>query len=92
LCWYFWDRVLWTLCHSWLRTLILLISASWVRITGMNYWCLAPSGLFFFKFNFIIFTLTSVYIIICTTSPTPLPDRTFSYQSFRHHSYWKNQN
>jgi hypothetical protein len=37
---FFWDRVSWTICPSWLRTLILLISASWVaRITGVSHWC-----------------------------------------------------
>jgi hypothetical protein len=36
---YFWDRVLWTICSSWLPTLLLLISASWVaRITGLSHW------------------------------------------------------
>jgi hypothetical protein len=33
----FWDRVSWTVCLGWLRTLI-LISASWVaRITGVSH-------------------------------------------------------
>jgi hypothetical protein len=36
---FFGDRVSWTICSGWLRTEILLISASWVaRITGMRYW------------------------------------------------------
>jgi hypothetical protein len=31
---------LWTICPSWLQTVILLISASWVaRITGVSHWC-----------------------------------------------------
>jgi hypothetical protein len=35
---FFWDRVSWTICLGWLRTMILLISASWVaRITGMSH-------------------------------------------------------
>jgi hypothetical protein len=34
---FIWDRVLWTICHSWLQTMVLLISASWVaRIIGMK--------------------------------------------------------
>jgi hypothetical protein len=34
----FWDRVSWTICLGWLRTMILLISASWVaRITGVSH-------------------------------------------------------
>jgi hypothetical protein len=37
--WYFWDRVSWTICPSWLQTSILLISASWVvRITDVSHW------------------------------------------------------
>jgi hypothetical protein len=37
---YFQDRVMWTICLSWLLTEILLISASQVaRITGMTHWC-----------------------------------------------------
>jgi hypothetical protein len=43
--WYFWDRVSWTICPGWLRTEILLISASQIaRITGMNHfaWLLSP--------------------------------------------------
>jgi hypothetical protein len=35
---FFWGRVSWTVCPGWLRTVILLISASWVaRITGMSH-------------------------------------------------------
>jgi hypothetical protein len=34
----FWDRILWAICLGWLRTEILLISASWVvRITGWSH-------------------------------------------------------
>jgi hypothetical protein len=34
----FWDRVSWTICLGWLRTVILLISASWVAgITGVSH-------------------------------------------------------
>jgi hypothetical protein len=37
---YFWGRVSWTICSSWLWTLMLLISASWVaRITGVTHRC-----------------------------------------------------
>jgi hypothetical protein len=40
--WVFWDRVLWTICPGWLRTMILLISASQVaRITGVSHQHLA---------------------------------------------------
>jgi hypothetical protein len=36
---FFRERVLWTICPGWLRTVILLISASWVaRITDVNHW------------------------------------------------------
>jgi hypothetical protein len=43
----FWDRVLWTICPGWPRTVILLISASWVaRITGMSHWHLAYECIF----------------------------------------------
>jgi hypothetical protein len=39
---FFWDRVLWTICPGWLRTTIFLISASWVAgITGVNHQHLA---------------------------------------------------
>jgi ABC-type Fe3+ transport system permease subunit len=42
---YFWDRVSWTICLSWLQTVILLISASWVaRITGVSHWHLAENN------------------------------------------------
>jgi hypothetical protein len=35
---YFWDRFLWTISPGWLRTVILLTSASWVaRITSVSY-------------------------------------------------------
>jgi hypothetical protein len=37
--WVFQDMVSWTICPGWLRTMILLISASWVaRITGVSHW------------------------------------------------------
>jgi hypothetical protein len=37
---FFCDRVSWTICPGWLRTAILLISASWVaRITGVSHCC-----------------------------------------------------
>jgi hypothetical protein len=37
------DRVLWTICLGWLRTRVLLISASRVaRITDVSHQCLAP--------------------------------------------------
>jgi hypothetical protein len=40
--WVFNDRVLRTICPGWLRTTILLISASWVaRITAVSHWHLA---------------------------------------------------
>jgi hypothetical protein len=40
--WVFWDRVSGTICLGWLRTAILLISASWVAgITGMGHQRLA---------------------------------------------------
>jgi hypothetical protein len=40
----FQDRVSWTICLGWIRTAILLISASWVaRITGVSYRHLARS-------------------------------------------------
>jgi hypothetical protein len=36
---FFHDRVSKTICPSWLQTMILLISASWVaRITGVRHW------------------------------------------------------
>jgi hypothetical protein len=35
---YFWDRVSWAICPGWLRTMILLTSASWVvRIAGVSH-------------------------------------------------------
>jgi hypothetical protein len=34
----FWDRVSWSICLGWLQTLILPISASWVRITCVSHW------------------------------------------------------
>jgi hypothetical protein len=38
MCWVLWDRVLQTICPGWLRTVILLISASRVaRIMGLCY-------------------------------------------------------
>jgi hypothetical protein len=37
---FFWDRVLQTICPGWLQTVILLISASWVaRITVVSHQC-----------------------------------------------------
>jgi hypothetical protein len=45
--WVFRDRVSQTLCPGWLRTTILLISASWVAtITGVSYWHLAKNKFF----------------------------------------------
>jgi hypothetical protein len=39
---FFQDRFLQTTCLGWLRTMVLLISASWgARITGVSHWCLA---------------------------------------------------
>jgi hypothetical protein len=36
------ERVLWTICPGWLRTMSLLISVSWVtRITCVSHWYLA---------------------------------------------------
>jgi hypothetical protein len=50
---FFWDRVSWTICPTWLQTVILLISASWIaRITGASHWCLALD-VCFNKYNFI---------------------------------------
>jgi hypothetical protein len=37
---FFWDRVLWTVCPGWLQTTILLISAS-ARVIDVSHWCLA---------------------------------------------------
>jgi hypothetical protein len=38
------DRVSWTICLGWLRTAIILISASWVaRIAGVSHLCLSYS-------------------------------------------------
>jgi hypothetical protein len=35
---FFWDRILWTICQGWLWIMILLISTSWVaRITGVSH-------------------------------------------------------
>jgi hypothetical protein len=43
---FFQDRVLLAICPGWLRTMILLISASWeARITSMNPW--HPASVFF---------------------------------------------
>jgi hypothetical protein len=40
------NRVSWTICLSWLRTAILLLSASRVaRIIGVSHWRLAPTTL-----------------------------------------------
>jgi hypothetical protein len=37
---FFWDRVSWTICLGWHRTLILLVSASWgARIIGVSHQC-----------------------------------------------------
>jgi hypothetical protein len=45
---FLWDRLSWTICPSWLQTLIFLISASWVaRITGVSHQLLAD----FFTFK-----------------------------------------
>jgi hypothetical protein len=50
---FFWDRVSWTIYLDWLRTVILLISASWVaRITDMNHWCLAIFIFIFLMMSF----------------------------------------
>jgi hypothetical protein len=46
---YFWDRVLRTICPGWLRTLILLISASWVARITDRYETLAGPLLHFLR-------------------------------------------
>jgi hypothetical protein len=44
---FFWDRVLQTICLGSLQTSILMVSTSWVaRITGMSHQCPAPAGYF----------------------------------------------
>jgi hypothetical protein len=49
---YFWDRVSWTICPGWLRTPILLISASWVaKITGRSH---RLTGFPFFKIHSLV--------------------------------------
>jgi hypothetical protein len=46
---YFWDRVLWTICLGCLRTMIFLISASWIaRIPGVSHQ--APSSYYYYFF------------------------------------------
>jgi hypothetical protein len=51
---FFWDRVSCTISLGWLRTSILLISASWVtRITDVSHWCPAVA------LHSYILTLTS---------------------------------
>jgi hypothetical protein len=44
---FFQDRVLRTICHGWLRTSILLISASWVA-KDYRHETLTPGCFFFF--------------------------------------------
>jgi hypothetical protein len=49
----FWDRILWTICPGWLRTMILLTSASWVA--GLQTWATGTQLLFLFLFEECIF-------------------------------------
>jgi hypothetical protein len=43
---FFLEIVPQTICPGWLRTVILLISASWVaRITGVSHWCAAVTSI-----------------------------------------------
>jgi hypothetical protein len=52
----FWDRVLWTICLGWVRTAVLLISASWVaRITGVSHriWPFFLFSIFWLVPNFL---------------------------------------
>jgi hypothetical protein len=53
---YFWDRVWWIFAWGWLRTMILLISASWVaRITGVSHQHSAFSIFWSFPYNESLF-------------------------------------
>jgi hypothetical protein len=59
------DRVSWTICLGWLRTVILLISAPWVAtITGRSHQCPA-------KFKLFLRPLKSYAIGPCWQLPSP---------------------
>jgi hypothetical protein len=61
----FWDRVSRTIFLSWLRTVILRISASWVaKITGVSHWC--PLFLFFFFYFWLFFFLNRQSRHLCS--------------------------
>jgi hypothetical protein len=61
----FWDRVLWTICLSWLQSVILLISASWVsRMTVMSHQCLAIKRDLISCF-LVHGQLFSLFIVVC---------------------------
>jgi hypothetical protein len=63
--WVFSDRVSRAICLGWLRTAILLISASWVaRIIGVSHWCPASIHLFFAQIKALPFPASR-------TRPTP---------------------
>jgi hypothetical protein len=67
---FFQDRVSWTICHGWLQTSILLISASWVaRITGVGHWCPARFFIFYLFFQCLEWSPGSGACLAC---PMPL--------------------
>jgi hypothetical protein len=63
----FWDRVSQTICLGWLRTMILLISASWVaRIIGMSHQCPAHLVILYLHFSdYINYDTHSNSISVC---------------------------
>jgi hypothetical protein len=59
---FFWDRVSPTICLDWLRTMILLIFASWVaRITGVRHWHPALLTIFFLKSGSVVHFCSTNY-------------------------------
>jgi hypothetical protein len=70
---YFRDRISWTICLGWLRTIIILIPVSWVaRITDVSHWRPALLSLKSLFFHFFLSSsqcsllLAAYQCILCT--------------------------
>jgi hypothetical protein len=68
--WVFWHRVPETICLGWLRTVILLISASWVA--RLQVWATDTRLLFIFRWFIVCwFIVLASWKILKKTSPLP---------------------
>jgi hypothetical protein len=81
---FFQDGVSWTICLGWLRTMILLISASWVaRMIGVSHWQPASSRLWKPTVHYVICNHPVDHLLVNLSPSLPLP---FSSASVNHHS------